>query len=94
MRSDAGTPRRHGLTTTPEAGGPGTRRRGRYPGDPGDSVTPAPQLPPATVPTLGSKNMGDKMKDALMNELNKLPCKLRPEGQLMFLNVHSCPFFQ
>ena len=59
-------------------------------------ATASPQ-PPNTASNgtdTGSKNMGDKMKDALMNELNKLPCKLHQGGQLMFLNVNSCkPLF-
>ena len=59
-------------------------------------ATASPQ-PPAAASNgtdTGSKNMGDKMKDALVNELKKLPCKLHPEGQIMFLNVHSCkPLF-
>ena len=45
-----------------------------------DAVTqasaPAPPAAAGNSTDTGSKNMGDKMKDALMNELKKLPCKL------------------
>ena len=59
-------------------------------------ATASPQSPAAASngTDTGSKNMGDKMKDALMNELNKLPCKLHAKALLYVLNVHSCkPLF-
>ena len=60
------------------------------------AATASPQ-PPAAASNgtdTGGKNLGDKMKDALMNELKKLPCKLHQKALFMFLNVHYCkPLF-
>ena len=60
------------------------------------AATASPQ-PPAAASNgtdTGGKNVGDKMKDALMNELKKLPCKLNQKALFMFLNVHYCkPLF-